>query len=64
MAISETYLDNSFYIAEAIQGHNIYRKDNNSYGGGLAVYVKIHIPVKLRGPSVEVLWLQVHLPHL
>jgi hypothetical protein len=32
----------------AIQGYNIYRKDKNAIGGGVAVYIKNHTPVKLR----------------
>ena len=48
-AISETHIDNSFDdTAGAIQGYTIYRKDRNAYGGGVAVYVQNHIPVKLR----------------
>ena len=52
----------------AIHGYNIYRKDRNANGGGVAVYIQNHIPVKLRYyimlNTVEVIWLQVHLPHL
>jgi hypothetical protein len=51
-----------------IQGYNIYRRDRNAKGGGAAVYIQNHIPVKLREDlmlnTVEVIWLQVHLPHL
>jgi hypothetical protein len=48
-------------------GYNIYRKDRNANGGGVAVYIQNHIPVKLLSRSnvtIEVIWLQVHLPHL
>ena len=52
----------------AIDGYNIYRKDRNANGGGVAVYIQNHIPVKLRDNlmlnTVEVIWLQIHLPHL
>ena len=38
LAISETHLDNSFDdTSVAIQGYNIYRRDRNAYGGGVAV---------------------------
>ena len=48
LAISETHLDNSFDdTAVAIQGYNIYRRDINAYGGGVAVYIQSHIPVLL-----------------
>ena len=40
----------------------------NANGGSVAVYIQNHIPVKLRDDlmlnTVEVMWLQVHLPHL
>ena len=52
----------------AIHSYNIYRKDRNANRGGVAVYIQNHIPVKLRDDlmfnTVEVIWLQVHLPHL
>jgi hypothetical protein len=52
-------------IVVAIHGYNIYRIAN---GCSVAVYIKNHIPVKLREDlmlnTVEVIWLQVHLPHL
>ena len=36
--ISETHLDNTFDdTVVAIQGYNIYRKDRNANGGGVAV---------------------------
>jgi hypothetical protein len=62
-------LDNSFDdTAVAIQGYNIYRRDRNAYGGGVAVNIQSHIAVMLRGnlmsSVIEVLWLQVHLAHL
>ena len=52
----------------AIHGYNIYRKDRNANFGGVAVYIQNHIHVKLREDfmlnTVEVVWLQVHLPPL
>ena len=69
LAISETHLDNTFDDATVeIQEYSIYRKDRDLYGGGVAMYIQSHIPVKLRNDlmscDVEMLWLQVHLPHL
>lgn len=69
LAISETHLDETFDDATVrIQGYSIYRKDRDMYGGGVAIYIQSHIPVKLRRDlmtcNVEMLWLQVHLPHL
>ena len=52
----------------ALHGYNIYRKDRNAKGGGAAVYIQNHIPVKIREDlilnTVEVIWLQIHLSHL
>ena len=52
----------------AIHSYTIYRKDRHAKGGGVAVYIQNHIPVKLIEDlmlnSVEVIWLQIHLPHL
>lgn len=46
--------------------YNIYKKDRNRYGGGVAIYIQNHIPVKIRqdlmAVDVEALWLQVQLP--
>ena len=68
LAISETHLDNTFDgTVVAIHGYNIYGKDWNANGGGAAVYIPNHIPVKIREDlmlnTVDVIWLQVHLPH-
>jgi hypothetical protein len=52
----------------AIQGYIIDRKDRNANGGGVAVYIQNHIPVKHREDlmlnTFEGIWLQVHLPNL
>lgn len=48
--------------------YSFYRKDRNIYGGGVAMYMQSHIPVKFRGYlmscDVAMLWLQVHLSPL
>lgn len=67
LALTETHLDSSFSDEfVSIQGYNILRKDRNRHGGGVAIYIQNHIPVKIRNDlmpnSVEALWLQVHLP--
>lgn len=69
MAISETHLGPTISSSLLnIEGHNIYRKDRNENGGGVAIYVQSHIPVRVRDDltvmGVEVIWLQVQLPHL
>jgi exonuclease III len=69
LTTSETHLDNTFDdTVVAIHGYNIYRKDRNANGGSVAVYIQNHIPVKLRDDlmlnTAEVIWLQIHLPHL
>ena len=49
MAISEIHLDSSFEDVElAVDGYTLFRKDRTRYGGGVAVYVQNHIPVKIR----------------
>ena len=49
LAISETHLDDTFADeAVGIQGYNLYTKDRNRYGGGVAFYVQNHLPVKVR----------------
>lgn len=54
LAISETHLDDSFDDdTVAIPGCNIYRKDRNMHGGGVAIYIQNHIPVKVRGFNVK-----------
>lgn len=49
----------------SIQGYNVYRKDRNLHGGGVAIYIQSHIPSKMRqdliAVGVEALWLQVQL---
>ena len=69
LAISETHLDDTFEDeAVGIQGYNLYTKDRNRYGGGVAFYVQNHLPVKVRKDimydEIEVLSLQVNLPHI
>ena len=49
MAITETHLDSTFDDSLiSIEGFSMFRKDRNRFGGGVAIYVKHHIPVKLR----------------
>lgn len=68
LAVSETHLDDTFNDEVlGIQGYDIFRRDRNIYGGGVAVYVQSHIPVKVRSDlmaaNIEVIWLQISLPH-
>lgn len=68
LAISETHLDSSFEDTELyIKDYNIFRNDRNRYGGGVAFYIMNHLPVRVRTDmmqyNIEILWLQVHLPH-
>ena len=69
LAVSETHLDSTFEDTSLmIHGYNIFRKDRNAHGGGVAFYIQNHIPVKVRqdlmSSDIEVLWLQVCLKHL
>lgn len=69
MAITETHLDASVNDSEIyIMGYNIFRFDRDRRGGGVAIYIQNHIPVKTRddltNTSLESIWLQVHLPNV
>ena len=69
LAISETHLGPSINSSIVkIDGYDIYRKDRNENGGGVAFYVQSHIPVRVREDlavmGIEVIWLQAQLPHL
>ena len=69
LAVSETHLDATFDDAGLmLQGYNIFRNDRNAFGGGVAFYIQDHIPVKVRydlmPEEIEILWVQIHLPHL
>lgn len=69
LGITETLLDSTFEDSSLhIQGYSIYRKDRNARGGGVAIFIQDHIPVKMRIDlmlyEIEALWLQVHIPHL
>lgn len=69
LALSETHLDCTFEDSSLmISGYNVYRKDRNANGGGVACYIQSHIPVLIRHDlmslDMEVLWLQIHLTHI
>ena len=69
LALSETHLDDTFEDSSLmISGYNVYRKDRNANGGGVACYVQSHLPVLIRHDlmllDIEVLWLHIHLPHI
>lgn len=69
LAVSETHLDCTFDDSEvSIEGFSIYRKDRNGFGGGVAIFIREHFPVKQRHDlmvdGIEAIWLQVQLPHL
>ena len=68
LAISETHLDETCDEELMVHGYNIYRRDRNIHGGGVAFYILNDIPVKRRDDlmtsNIEALWLQVHLPNI
>ncbi len=55
LAITETHLDSSFEDSVLhIQEYNIHRRDRNANGGGIAIYIQDHLPVKSKGgPNVN-----------
>lgn len=56
------------YLIVDIEWFSIFRKDRNRFGGGVAIYVQNHLPVKIRydlmREDIEANCVQVHLPHL
>ena len=49
LMISETHLDHFIDNSDVdIGGFSIYRNDRNRFGGGVAIYIRDHFPVKLR----------------
>ena len=69
LAVSETHLDVTVHDAEvSIDGYNIFRRDRNTHGGGIAIYIKNDFPATLCAEfmpnHLELLWVRVHLPHL
>ena len=69
LALTETHLDDTINDSViSVNGYTIFRRDRNVFGGGVAVYVKSHIPAKIRYDlmcdEMEAIWIQVHLPHL
>ena len=67
IALTETWLSTDIADAEVdIPGYQLFRLDRNRHGGGVAIYVKMGLSVKivslhpLTNPSgLEVLWLEV-----
>lgn len=48
MVITEKHLDGSFDDSLiSINGFSVYRRDRNNFGGGIAIYIQDHMPVKL-----------------
>jgi len=69
LAVSETHLDDTVLDTEiSIDGYNIFRRDRNKHGGGIALYIRNNFPVTLCSEfisdNLESLWVKVHLPHL
>ena len=69
LGINETRLDNSIDNAEVhIQGYNLYRKDRNRLGGGVAIYARDALNVKnmsqLVPISIEAVCVEVTKPKM
>ncbi len=67
-AVSDTHLDSSIQNSELlVNGFSFFRRDRNKHGGGVAIFVQSHLPVKERSDFMlndVALWFQVHLHHL
>ena len=69
LGINETRLDNSIDDAEVhIQGYNLYHKDRNRLGGGVAIYTRVALNVEnmlqLVPISIEAVCLEVTKPKM
>lgn len=69
LAISETHLDATVLDTEVtIDGYNIFRRDSDKHGGGIALYIRNSFPAtqcsEFMSDSLESLWVKVHLSHL
>lgn len=67
ITLLETWLTDEISDVEIeIRGYRTYRRDRNSKGGGIVVYVREDLPLvrrsHLKSPCVEGLWLEVNLP--
>ncbi len=63
LALSETHLDDTINDSViSVLGYTIFRRDRNAFGGGVAAYVKSHIPAKilydLMSVDLEAMWIQ------
>lgn len=68
LAVTETHLDSSINNGQIhIEGYHLLRRDRNRNGGGVAFYIQNHIHFLRREDlhvnQVEVLWVQLQLPH-
>jgi len=69
LAVSETHLDSSIQISElTVKGFNVFRKDRNRFGGGVAIFVQSNIPCRLKQNllchDIEAIWVEVHVPYM
>lgn len=68
LALSETHLDESVDDSSlTIGGYNLHRRDRNKYGGGVGLYIQEDIVAVVRedlmNSEIEILWIQIHIPH-
>ena len=67
IGLSETRLDSKITDNEVkIDGYNLFRKDRNRNGGGVAIYVKESLPppvVKLKSDTLELVSLEIKQNH-
>ena len=68
ICISETWLDHSIDDVQVnLPGYQIYRRDRNRHGGGVAIYASNSIPVKqlqeFNIDGVEIVCIEVKLMH-
>ena len=68
LSVNETWLDDSFLDDEvSFPGYNLTKRNRDSFGGGLAVYIAEHLQFKRLNctdsmqinPRVEAIWLEI-----
>jgi hypothetical protein len=65
VALSETHLDSGDHDSQiSINGYNLFRKDRDRRGGGVAFFIANHIQafrrLDLEDPNTEMIWVETH----
>lgn len=51
-----------------VKGFNVFRKDINTFGGDVAIFVQRNFPCKLKSNlicnDIEAIWVEVYVPYI